>query len=87
MYLQCGSRTVVYGRIVSPSDVSVAVVLLRVACSPVRQILGVPKSASVKEIKQAYRRLALELHPDKLGANATADDEAKFIEVCVWVGL
>ena len=29
-------------------------------------LLGVAKDADVKEMKKAYRRLALELHPDKL---------------------
>lgn len=31
------------------------------------RILGVPKSATTAEIKQAYRRLALTHHPDKYG--------------------
>jgi molecular chaperone DnaJ len=38
-------------------------------------ILGVPKSASADEIKKAYRRAAIESHPDRGG------DEAKFKEV------
>jgi len=40
------------------------------------EILGVSKSASADEIKKAFRRKAIELHPDKEGG-----DEAKFKEV------
>ncbi|MBI4185519.1 DnaJ domain-containing protein [Candidatus Berkelbacteria bacterium] len=39
------------------------------------QILGVPASASVDEIKRAYRKLAHEHHPDKGG------DETRFKEI------
>jgi molecular chaperone DnaJ len=39
-------------------------------------ILGVSKSASADEIKRAYRKLAMEHHPDKHGG-----DDAKFKEI------
>lgn len=40
------------------------------------EVLGVRKNASADEIKKAFRRKAVELHPDKEGG-----DEAKFKEV------
>lgn len=42
------------------------------------EILGVSKSASVEEIKKAYRKLALEHHPDR---NKSKESEEKFKEI------
>ncbi|KNZ72648.1 Chaperone protein dnaJ [Termitomyces sp. J132] len=48
-------------------------------------ILGVEPSASVEEIRKAYRRKALETHPDKLDQTATDGDkrlaEKKFRDI------
>ncbi|XP_009391200.2 chaperone protein dnaJ 11, chloroplastic [Musa acuminata AAA Group] len=51
------------GAAVSPRLLTVA------AASSLYEVLGVPASASGQEIKAAYRRLALECHPD-VGASA-----------------
>ncbi|CAK8690652.1 unnamed protein product [Clavelina lepadiformis] len=41
-------------------------------------VLGVPKSATLKEIKSAFRKLALQYHPDK---NSDPNAEEKFRDI------
>ena len=43
------------------------------------EVLGVPRSASSKEIQSAYRRLARRYHPDVTGGDAEAEDRFKEI--------
>ncbi|GLB41754.1 putative toxin transport [Lyophyllum shimeji] len=40
-------------------------------------ILGIRSSASTEEVRKAYRRKALETHPDKLDKNASAEDKQR----------
>lgn len=43
------------------------------------QILGVPRDADADQIKKAYRKLALEYHPDKNPGNVEAEERFKEI--------
>ena len=47
------------------------------------KILGVEKSADVRDIKKAYKRLAVQFHPDKAPLAEKDSYEAKFKEVRV----
>ena len=40
-------------------------------------VLGVPRDADLKQIKQAYRKLAMELHPDRNPGDSEAEDRFK----------
>ncbi|MBI4003759.1 MAG: molecular chaperone DnaJ [Candidatus Omnitrophica bacterium] len=45
------------------------------------EILGVAKSASIEDIKRAYRGLALKYHPDRVNADQKKEAEEKFKEL------
>src|SRR5210317_2003838 len=45
------------------------------------EIIGVPKSASVSEIKKKYRSLALKYHPDRVKEEDKKSSEERFKEI------
>lgn len=51
------------------------------------EILGVPKNATLQEIKKAYRSLALKHHPDRVPAEQKAEAEQKFKEISEAYGV
>ncbi|KAI8713129.1 hypothetical protein NCS52_01256300 [Fusarium sp. LHS14.1] len=59
--------------------VLLALVQLAICAEDYYKILGVDRSASNKQLKQAYRQLSKKFHPDKNPGDNTAHD--KFVEV------
>ena len=45
------------------------------------QLLDVPLTATTKQIKKAYRRRALDVHPDKCGANCGEEANKRFVDL------
>src|SRR5580698_941550 len=51
------------------------------------EILGVPKSTSIPDIKKAYRSLALKYHPDRVQESEKKVAEEKFKEISEAYGV
>ena len=64
---------------------NISVVLIFLLCAPIclceedyYKVLGVSRDASEKEIKKAFRKLAVQYHPDK---NSDPDARVKFEKI------
>ena len=42
-----------------------------------RRLLGLPETATLKELKQVYRQMALRYHPDQCGNNPECEEGMK----------
>lgn len=56
-------------------------------CSDLYELFGVDKDSTTSEIKKAYRRLSLKVHPDRAKPEDVEDYTNKFQVRCVYKSL
>lgn len=61
--------------------VLLTICIFSVAAQDYYRDLGISKNASDKDIKKAYRKLAIKFHPDKVPEDQKEKAEQKFIKV------
>lgn len=49
------------------------------------EVLGISRSATLEEMKKAYRKLVLQYHPDRNPANPDSENQFKEIAEAYWV--